>query len=111
MDFVIIDGKRYTLEDMRDWFIQIRGFPSILVFGSGKNKMAGEGQSGGREISNFVHRVENAFVEKLGADEYQRKLDILMKSPSKHMSSTILTKKDINRMGMLDVNKETKVWD
>lgn len=44
------------------------------------------------------------------ADEYRRKLDVLMKSPSKRVPSTILTKKDVNRMGMLDVDNETKVW-
>ena len=110
MDFVIVNGKRYTLEDLRDWFIQIRGFPSILVFGSGKNKIAGEGQSGGRIVSEVVHKVENAFIEKMGIPEYQRRLDILVKSPSRRVPSTILKKSDVKRMGMLDIENESKVW-
>ena len=77
-DFVIVDGKKYTLGDMKDWFIQIRGFPSILYFGKGKNQIAGEGQSGGRYVTENVHEVENAFVEKLGEEEYKRKMDKLM---------------------------------
>jgi hypothetical protein len=77
-EFVIVDGKRYTLEDMRDWFIQIRGFPSILVFGKGKNQIMGEGQSGGRYVTENVHKVENAFVEKLGQEKYTEKMDKLM---------------------------------
>jgi len=76
---VEIDGKRYTLEDMQRWFVQIRGFPSILYFGHGKNQVAGEGQSGGRYVSEIVHEAENKFVDKLGAEEYQRKIDVLMK--------------------------------
>jgi len=77
-DFVIVDGKKYTLGDMKNWFIQIRGFPSILYFGKGKSQIAGEGQSGGRYVTENVHKVENAFVEKLGEDEYKRKMDKLM---------------------------------
>jgi len=102
-DYVIVNGKRYTLEDMRDWFIQIRGFPSILVFGKGKNQIAGEGQYGGRTVSDVVHKVENTFIEKLGIPEYQRKLDLLMAKPSKQ-------KLQVKRLGMLDVTNETKVW-
>jgi hypothetical protein len=78
-EFVIVDGKKYTLKDMKDWFIQIRGFPSILYFGKGKNQIAGEGQAGGRYVTENVHKVENAFVEKLGEEEYTKKMDKLMK--------------------------------
>jgi hypothetical protein len=73
-----VDYKTYTLKDMRDWFFQIRGFPSILFFGTGKNRIAGEGQSGGRFVTEVVHRAENAFVEKLGVDEYTKRMDKLM---------------------------------
>ena len=73
-DTVIVDGDTYSLKDMRDWFVQIRGFPTILRIG----KQLGEGQRGGRLISELAHRVEDAFVEKFGADEYQRKLRKLM---------------------------------
>ena len=76
---VIVDGKKYTLNDMRDWFILTRGFPSILYFGKGKNQISGEGQSGGRYVTENVHEVENAFVEKLGEEEYKNKMDKLMK--------------------------------
>jgi hypothetical protein len=77
-EFVIVDGKKYTLKDMKDWFIQIRGFPSILYFGKGKNQITGEGQSGGRYVTENVHKVENAFVEKLGQEKYTEKMDKLM---------------------------------
>lgn len=76
---VEVDGKRYTLDDMQRWFVQIRGFPSILYFGHGKNQVAGEGQSGGRYVSEIVHEAENKFVSKLGEEEYKRKIDALMK--------------------------------
>lgn len=76
---VDVGGKKYTLDDMQRWFVQIRGFPSILYFGHGKNLVAGEGQSGGRYVSEIVHEAENKFVGKLGAEEYQRKIDALMK--------------------------------
>ena len=77
-DFVIVDEKKYTLGDMKDWFIQTRGFPSILYFGKGKNQIAGEGHSGGRYVAENVHIVENAFVKKLGEEEYKRKMNKLM---------------------------------
>jgi hypothetical protein len=76
--FVTVDGKTYTLKDMRDWFIQIRGFPSILVFGTGDAQIMGEGQSGGRQVTDFVHKVENAFIDKYGASKYNEGMDKLM---------------------------------
>ena len=76
---VIVDGKKYTLKDMRDWFVQTRGFPSILVLGKGKNQISGEGQTGGRIVTNVAHRVENKFVAKLGKEEYIRRMDKLIK--------------------------------
>ena len=72
-------GKNYTLTDMKAWFIQIRGFPSILYFGKGKNQISGEGQSGGRYVSEYVKAVENLFVNKLGKSEYVKRMDRLMR--------------------------------
>ena len=71
-------GKKYTLKDMSDWFFQIRGFPTILVFGSGKNKIMGEGQSGGRAVTEVAKSVEGKFVDKLGQEKYIEYMDILM---------------------------------
>jgi|SRR3990172_1879187 len=87
--YAVVDGKRYTLDDMRDWFYQTRGFPSILFFGKGKNKIAGEGQSGGRFVTERVHQAENEFVAKLGVDEYKKKMDRLMKKPPKWYRHTL----------------------
>lgn len=82
---VIVDGRRFTLGDMRDFFIQIRSFHEILYLGHGKNRVAGEGQGGGREVTELAHAVENAFVDKLGTEEYQRQLTLLMRG---HESET-----------------------
>ena len=77
---VIVEGRKFTLKDMSDWFVQTRGFPSILVLGKGKNRISGEGQSGGRAVTNVAHKVENKFVEKLGKEEYTRRIDKLIKN-------------------------------
>ncbi len=71
-------NKKYTLKDMSAWFFQIRGFPSILVFGTGKNQISGEGQSGGRQVTEFVKVVEGKFVNKLGQEKYIEYMDVLM---------------------------------
>lgn len=74
----VVDGKSYDLGDMQRWYVQIRGFPSILYFGHGKNAISGEGQSGGRFVSNVAKRAENFFVSKMGLDAYQSAIDDLM---------------------------------
>jgi len=58
-----------TIHDLAYFFIQARGFPSILKLGN----VYGEGQSGGREVTEMAQRTENAFVEKYGED-YQEKM-------------------------------------
>ena len=73
------DGKTYTLLDMRNWFLQIRKFRTILSFGSGKNRISGEGQAGGRYVTDFVKSVEFEFVTKLGEKDYIFSMDKLMK--------------------------------
>lgn len=72
------EGSKYTLTDMSDWFMQIRTFRSILTFGKGKNERHGEGQYGGRLVSDFAKEVEKKFIEKLGKDKYIENMDILM---------------------------------
>lgn len=68
---VMVGGKAFTMKDMGEFHIQRRGFPSILRIG----KVMGEGQSGGRYVSDIAHQVENQFVAKLGQEEYQKKMD------------------------------------
>ena len=72
------ENKTYTLLDMKNWFLQIRGFPSILYFGTGKNRISGEGQYGGRMVTEFVKKVERKFVNKMGEDKYINSMDKLM---------------------------------
>jgi hypothetical protein len=78
VEVTIEDGRTYTLEDMRDWFLQTRGFPTILTFGLGDNQISGEGQSGGRYVTDFVKEIESKFVNKLGIDKYRNLMDELM---------------------------------
>ena len=78
MTTVIVNNKKYNLHDMQRWYVQIRGFPSILVFGRGKNKVMGEGQSGGRYVSSIAREAERKFVDKFGLPEYQKKIDKIM---------------------------------
>ena len=73
-DTVTVDGKEFTMKDLKDFFIQTRGFPTILRLGD----VYGEGQSGGRYVTEMAHKVENAFVEKYGEEEYKKKMGKLM---------------------------------
>ena len=66
-----VGGKSFSMKDLGQFHIQRRGFPSILRIG----KVMGEGQSGGRYVSDVAHEVENQFVKKFGAEEYQKKMD------------------------------------
>ena len=66
----------FTMKDLASFFIQSRGFPSILKLGN----VYGEGQSGGREVSDMAHKVENQFVEKYGEEEYKRRMAKEIKS-------------------------------
>lgn len=76
---VTVSGKTYTMLDMRNWYVQIRTFRSILSFGSGANNVQGEGQSGGRAVADIAQAAEIAFVEKLGGtQEYSDMLDTIM---------------------------------
>jgi len=70
-------GKTHaiTLHDLAHFFVQIRGFPSILKLGN----VYGEGQAGGREVTDMAHQVENKFVEKFGKEKYQKKMDKAIK--------------------------------
>jgi len=38
----------------------------------------GEGQSGGRYVSDVAHAVENKFVKKYGVAEYRKKMRKIM---------------------------------
>jgi len=76
---VSVRGKKYNLRDMQKWFVQIRGFPSILSFGSGRNRIMGEGQTGGRYVTDIAHEAESKFVKRLGTSRYQLGIDKLMK--------------------------------
>jgi enolase len=76
---VTVKGKTYTLDDMQQWFVQIRGFPSILCIGKGKNRVCGEGQFGGRQVTELVHEIENKFTAKIGQAKYQEEIDKIMR--------------------------------
>lgn len=75
-------GKEHaiTIHDLAHFMVQIRGFPSILKLGN----VYGEGQSGGREVSEMAHRVENKFVEKYGQEKYQEKMEKAVKEVEKN---------------------------
>jgi len=64
----------FTLEDLSNFFKQIRGFPTILTLG----KYSGEGQSGGRWITGIAKQVEEEFIEKYGKAKYISEMDKLM---------------------------------
>ena len=65
---------KLTINDMADFFVQRRGFPSILTLGP----LMGEGQSGGRFISNCAKQLEGLIVDDLGIDEYRNQMDIIL---------------------------------
>jgi len=67
----MVEGKTFTMKDLGEFHIQRRGFPSILKIG----KVMGEGQVGGRAVSEIAHKVENQFVAKLGQEKYQKEMD------------------------------------
>ncbi|MGD9381082.1 MAG: hypothetical protein PVI03_01420 [Candidatus Thorarchaeota archaeon] len=71
---VKVEGKRFTMKDLANFFKQARGFPTILRIGD----VWGEGQSGGRYVSEVAHRVENKFVQKYGIEEYRKKMRKIM---------------------------------
>jgi hypothetical protein len=76
IDKVTVEGKEFTMKDLSSFFKQIRGFPTILHIGG----VYGEGQSGGKYVTQIAHEVENKFVKKYGVSEYQKKMDKLMRS-------------------------------
>lgn len=63
-----------TMNNIRDFFIQARGFPTILCLG----EVCGEGQSGGREVTEMVKQAETLFVQKYGKQGYISRMDDLM---------------------------------
>ena len=63
-----------TIKDLRDFFISSRGFPSILNIGV----LSGEGQSGGRFITDIARTLEAEIVKDIGLEEYKRQMDKLM---------------------------------
>lgn len=67
----MVGGKEFTMKDLGEFHIQRRGFPTILKIG----KVMGEGQSGGRAVTEIAHKVENQFVAKLGQEKYQKEMD------------------------------------
>tara|TARA_R110002020_G_scaffold2899_5_gene13436 strand:+ start:1620 stop:1895 length:276 start_codon:yes stop_codon:yes gene_type:complete len=69
-----IEYNLLTIQDMASFIEQTRGFPSILFLGP----LAGEGQSGGRFISDCAKELERQIVDDLGKDEYFRQMDILL---------------------------------
>lgn len=70
--------KEYSLEDMAEWYKEIRTFRTILFFGKGSNQIAGEGQSGGRAVSEVAKAVENDLIKHYGEDEYIKRIDKLI---------------------------------
>lgn len=73
---VKVEGDVYSAEDMADFYVQTRGFPSILKIG----KHMGEGQSGGRAISQIAHQVENKLVAQAKSQtDFQSSMDKVVK--------------------------------
>jgi len=68
------DQVELTIDDLASFFKQIRGFPSILYLGS----LAGEGQSGGRFVTDVAKQLEEHIIDDLGVEEYTQQMDILM---------------------------------
>jgi hypothetical protein len=66
------EGKKhsFSIYDLANFFIQARGFPTILKLGN----VYGEGQFGGREVTELAHEVENKFVEKYGMENYRERM-------------------------------------
>jgi hypothetical protein len=76
---VVVEGRKYDEKDMANWYnTQMGSFRSILVFGKGKNKVMGEGQSGGRAVSEIAKETERKLLEKYGEEEYHRRMDRLI---------------------------------
>lgn len=71
---VKVVGKRFTMRDLANFFKSSRGFPTILRIGD----VWGEGQSGGRYVSEVAHQVEDKFVQKYGLNEYRKKMKKIM---------------------------------
>jgi len=72
---VKVEGKRFTMTDLANFFkLTSSGFHTILRIGD----VWGEGQSGGRYVSDVAHAVENKFVKKYGVAEYRKKMRKIM---------------------------------
>jgi len=69
-----VDDTELTIENMASFFRQTRGFPSILFLGP----LVGEGQSGGRYITECAKDLERQITADLGEAEYFRQMDILL---------------------------------
>ena len=74
------EGNEYecTPEDMASFFRQARGFPSILYLG----EIAGEGQSGGRFVTEMAKQLERAIVDDIGVEEYHHLMDVILEKVS-----------------------------
>jgi len=65
---------KLSIYDMASFFVQKRGFPTILTLGP----LMGEGQSGGRFITECAKQLEGLIVEDLGIDEYRKQMDKIL---------------------------------
>jgi len=63
-----------SIKDLRDYFLQIRGFPTIVTLG----ELSGEGQSGGRFIHEIAKQLESEIIQDIGEDEYIKTMRKLM---------------------------------
>jgi hypothetical protein len=63
-----------TIEDLSDFFYQVRGFPTILRLGD----LMGEGQSGGRFVTEVAQKLEAEIIKDIGFEEYKKQMDKLM---------------------------------
>ena len=82
-----MDNKKYTItddeeneyectpKDMANFFIQARGFPSFLYLGS---EIAGEGQMGGRFVTDMAKQLEQTIVDDIGIEEYSSLMDKIL---------------------------------
>ena len=67
--------EEFTIEDLASLFRQMRGFPSILYLGA----ISGEGQSGGRIVTEIAKELERLIIEDIGVEEYTKLMDEVLK--------------------------------
>lgn len=70
-----IEGEKLNIFDLARFFVTSRGFPTILKIGS----LMGEGQSGGRYISDIAKELEAHIINLYGKTKYVEVMDAIIK--------------------------------